>query len=338
MRCRNRGLVGGTTLPASDYCPGTLGVNEFLQPFLLYAACLIGAVGVALALPRRKPGLALIGGLVAVVGIGVGALALFLAAADTAYLPTLFFYLFGLLALGSGLRMITHPRPVYSALYFILTIVASSGLYVLLAAEFMAFALIIIYAGAIIITYLFVIMLASQAPSEADEDLIANYDTEAREPIWSACVGFVILAALTTMLFRGAESLPAPAVGPSSAAVLEQMPRKVERELHRLHVIEPGDSVGLRDGVADIDAVAGTVTLDDGRVVTLPSTLETTNVEELGFNLLAEHPMTIEIAGIILLMAMLGATVLARRQVDLEEAAKAMQARHLALREGGPDA
>jgi hypothetical protein len=41
--------------------------------------------------------------------------------------------------------------------------------------------------------------------------------------------------------------------------------------------------------------------------------------------------MTIEIAGVVLLMAMLGATVLARKQVDIEEEAKARQARRLAL-------
>lgn len=323
---------------ASDNWPGTIRVNNFLQPFLWYAACLIGAVGVALALPRRKPGIALIGGLVTIAAVGLGALALFLAAADASLLPSVFFYVFALLALGSGLRMITHPRPVYAALHFILTILASSGLYVLLAAEFMAFALIIIYAGAIIITYLFVIMLATQAPTEAEEDLIANYDTEAREPMFSACIGFVIVAALTTVLFRGAGALPAPSGSVSPNAVLAQMPEKMERELRRAGLLAADESVAVEDGVARLDEGSQAVITTTGRSVALPESLSVTNVEEVGFNLLAEHPMTIEIAGIILLMAMLGATVLARRQVDLEEAAKALQARHLGLQEGGTDA
>ncbi|GAB4386270.1 MAG: hypothetical protein Kow0022_14750 [Phycisphaerales bacterium] len=322
---------------ASDNWPGTIRVNDFLQPFLLYAACLIGAVGVALALPRRKPGIALIGGLVTIAAVGLGALALFLAAADASLLPSVFFYVFALLALGSGLRMITHPRPVYAALHFILTILASSGLYVLLAAEFMAFALLIIYAGAIIITYLFVIMLATQAPTEADEDLIANYDTEAREPIFSACIGFVILAALTTVLFRGADALPAPSGSVLPNAVLAQMPQKIERELRRSGLLAGDEGVAVVDGMAQLDESQAVITTT-GRSVAPPASLSVTNVEEVGFNLLAEHPMTIEIAGIILLMAMLGATVLARRQVDLEEAAKALQARHLGLQEGDSDA
>ncbi|RMH12612.1 MAG: hypothetical protein D6695_06135 [Planctomycetota bacterium] len=302
-------------------------MNELAQPILMYVACALGAIGVAMALPRHKPGIALLGGLVAAAGFGAGVLALFLAAEDSSLLPSLFFYVFALLALGAGLRMVTHPRPVYSALYFILTIIASSGLYVLLSAEFMAFALIIIYAGAIIITYLFVIMLATQAPTEEDEESLYTYDTEAREPIWSSAVGFIILAALTAMLFRGAGELPVPSGSGDSQAILAQMPGKVERELRRSGVIGKEASVATEHGVAVIEQ--GGVRLGDGSVVPLPVGLEPSNVEELGFNLLAEHPMTIEIAGVILLMAMLGAVVLARRQVDLEEAAKARQARTL---------
>ncbi|MCL4222590.1 MAG: NADH-quinone oxidoreductase subunit J [Phycisphaerales bacterium] len=313
-------------------------MNEILSPILLYAACLIGAIGVALALPRRKPGIALIGGLVAIAGVGLGALALFLWAADAELLPSVFFYVFGLLALGSGLRMITHPRPVYSALYFILTIIASSGLYVILSAEFMAFALIIIYAGAIIITYLFVIMLATQAPTEDDEELLSTYDTEARDPLWSAAVGFVILAALTAVMFRGSDALPPVQASAGSHELLAQMPRKIERELRRSGAIRADEQVLTVDGVAQVDWDSRLVSLEGGNLAALPESFVTSNVEELGFNLLADHPMTIEIAGVILLMAMLGATVLARRQVDIEEAAKALQARRLSLREGASDA
>jgi len=56
-------------------------------------------------------------------------------------------------------------------------------------------------------------------------------------------------------------------------------------------------------------------------------------VEALGFNLLRDHPGAIEIAGIILLMAMLGAVVLSRKQVQLDEEAKMRQS-HM-LSEGG---
>ncbi|MBX3321692.1 MAG: NADH-quinone oxidoreductase subunit J [Phycisphaeraceae bacterium] len=312
-------------------------MNEFLLPILLYGACAAGAVGVALALPRRQPGLSLIGALVALGGGGLGLLMLFLAAGDVVRLPNLFFYVFALLSVGSAVRMITHPRPVYSALYFILTVIASAGLFVLLSAEFMAFALIIIYAGAILITYLFVIMLATQAPTEGDTDRLEGYDAVAREPIWAAAVGFVLLAALTTMLFRGVDQLPAPRLAGADRALIADMPRKLERNLREAGVIEKGQTLVVEGGRAQFDPASGQVMTSAGpRQV--PEDLRASNIEQLGFNLLADHPMTLEIAGVILLMAMLGATVLARKQVDLEEEAKARQARRLALGEGRDDA
>jgi len=70
--------------------------------------------------------------------------------------------------------------------------------------------------------------------------------------------------------------------------------------------------------------------------VELPAALEARNVESVAFDFLNRHPGAIEIAGVILLMAMLGAVVLSRRQVDLEEQAKGLQARRLEAREIRP--
>jgi hypothetical protein len=61
-----------------------------------------------------------------------------------------------------------------------------------------------------------------------------------------------------------------------------------------------------------------------------PPELTVTNSEMLGFNLLRDHPGTIEIAGVILLMAMLGAVVLSRKQVQLDDEAKMRQVTALA--------
>ena len=319
----------GGTLERDLVSIGAYAVNEFLIPILFYGACAAGAVGIALALPRRKPALALIGGIVAAAGAGLMALVLLLAVGDSGHRPNLFFYIFALLALGSGLRVVTHPRPVYSALYFILTVVATAGLFVLLGAEFMAFALIIIYAGAILITYLFVIMLATQAPVEGDEDKIPEYDAVAREPIWASAVGFVLLATLTTIFFHGTDSLPGP-VERNESSVIAAMPQRIERELRAQDIISENATVETAHGEAVVNTVTGEVMTSEGPRQ-LPESLDVSNIELLGFNLLRDNPMTIEIAGVILLMAMLGATVLARRQVDLDDEAKARQARHLHL-------
>jgi len=70
--------------------------------------------------------------------------------------------IFGVLALGavaSSLVMITRKRPVHSAVAFLGTLVSLAGLFLLLLAQFVAILQIIIYAGAILVLFLFVIML-----------------------------------------------------------------------------------------------------------------------------------------------------------------------------------
>ena len=59
----------------------------------------------------------------------------------------------------------------------------------------MAFALVIIYAGAILITYLFVIMLASQSQVEDDDEGVSEYDAIGRGPITAPNASFALLAA-----------------------------------------------------------------------------------------------------------------------------------------------
>lgn len=315
-------------------------MDTIISPIALYLICVLGAVGLGAALPRRNKVSEIVGGLLIAAAVGFGILILALNASKAeGGLPNFFFYPFAILALGASARMITHPRPVYSALYFILTIIASCGLYLLLSAEFMAFALVIIYAGAILITYLFVIMLATQAPSSASEEFIDETDAVAREPILAAGIGFVLLAILTTAMFRGIGDLPAPADKTlAQDSVLLNLPRKVERLLTREGLITNSERlVRNEDGTAAIDVVERTITLKNTDLGTIrvleadqwPESLTAGNLDRLGYNLMHDHPMTIEIAGIILLMAMLGATVLARKHIELEDDLKAAQARKL---------
>lgn len=300
-----------------------------LLPILLYAACVLGALGVAWALPRRGVNPQLIGALVAALGLGGIFVYLGLKSGWT-HLPNFNFYLFSVIALGSALRVISHPRPVYAALYFIMTILASAGLYVLLAAEFMAFALVIVYAGAILITYLFVIMLATESPTADQVEALAEYDRYSREPAMATVIGFVLIAALTVMIGRGTAGL-APVTEFQGTARLELMPRKIERALREADLITKDERIAVVEGRAlmhhEERSVAVTygegqvrfVSMDDPR---WPADLKVTNTEGVGFSLLADHPGAIEVAGVILLMAMLGAVVLARKKVELDEAAK----------------
>ncbi len=308
-----------------------------MSPLLVYALVALGGIGVAMALPRKAKGPQIVGALVASLAGGVMVILLSLAASRTDQLPNVYFYIFSVIAIGAALRVITHPKPVYAALYFILTILATGGLFLILSAEFMAFALIIVYAGAILITYLFVIMLATQAPEE-NVEFLAEYDVKARDPEVAAFVGFVLLGVLTALAFRGIPGLPAPSGGPSEA-LLAEMPRKVERVLREHHLLKDGERVamaGEHSMLADMDESRIWIdTPEGGRRAIMrpewPAEMDVKNVEALGFNLLRDHPGAIEIAGVILLMAMLGAVVLSRKQVQIDDELKMRQARQLGM-------
>jgi NADH-quinone oxidoreductase subunit J len=310
-----------------------------LHPLIVYGLCALGAVGVLLALPRRGNLPQIFGALIASLAGGAALIVMGLKAKE--HLPNLHFYIFAFIALAAALRVITHPKPVYAALYFVLTVIASAGLFVLLSAEFMAFALIIVYAGAILITYLFVIMLATQSPDEDEVEVLASYDTEAREPAVAVVIGFLMLAVLTTTMFSGLSQLGWPKPR-NPDALLAEMPRKIENVFREHRLIAKGESVivdekthqaqvildGQTGGTIAIRATDGTIRQVERK--DWPAELKVRNIEELGFNLLRDHPGTIEIAGVILLMAMLGAVVLSRKQVQIDDDAKMRQSRRLA--------
>jgi NADH-quinone oxidoreductase subunit J len=308
-------------------------LEQIINPYILYSLCVLGALGVCLALPRKGISPQIFGALIAAAAGGL--LFLVLGMRNPGSIPNIYFYIFSLVALGGAMRVITHPRPVYAALYFVLTVIATAGLFLILSAEFMAFALVIVYAGAILITYLFVIMLATQAPQEGEVEVLTEYDTSAREPIIATGVGFVLLAVLTSMIFIGLPNLKGP-LASNPDALLAEMPRKIERALHAQNLVPNGAKVAFVEGTfrADVNFIERTVKVQDenGQIksVPLPANLSVTNADRLGFNLLRDHPGTIEIAGVILLMAMLGAVVLSRKQVQLDDEAKLNQSRSLA--------
>lgn len=320
--------IAGHSRPAVSSLQGG-DLDQIINPYILYGLCVLGALGVCLALPRRGISPQVIGALISALAGGLCLLAL--GVHNPQALPNVYFYIFSLIALGGALRVITHPRPVYAALYFVLTVIATAGLFLILSAEFMAFALIIVYAGAILITYLFVIMLATQSPQEGEVEVLTEYDTAAREPIVSTVVGFLLLAVLTTMSFKGLPELSRPGQMQEDALLMD-MPRKIERSLASAGKLPEGVKVKIdaESSKAIIDWTTRSVTLTDGSTAALPDSLKVTNPDRVGFNLLRDHPGTIEIAGVILLMAMLGAVVLSRKQVQIDEEAKMHQAQSLA--------
>ena len=69
------------------------------------------------------------------------------------------FYLFAAVAVFAALRVITARNPLHAVLYLVLTFVSSAGIWILLEAEFLAITLVLVYVGAVMVLFLFVVMM-----------------------------------------------------------------------------------------------------------------------------------------------------------------------------------
>ncbi|MGP1516660.1 MAG: NADH-quinone oxidoreductase subunit J [Ottowia sp.] len=74
-------------------------------------------------------------------------------------IQTGFFYFFSLVLLFAAIRVVTARNPVHAVLYLILAFSQASGIWLLLKAEFLAIALILVYLGAVMVLFLFVVMM-----------------------------------------------------------------------------------------------------------------------------------------------------------------------------------
>lgn len=72
---------------------------------------------------------------------------------------TLVFYLFSIIAVASAVMVISSRNPVHSVLFLILAFFNSAGLFVLMGAEFLAMILVVVYVGAVMVLFLFVVMM-----------------------------------------------------------------------------------------------------------------------------------------------------------------------------------
>ena len=101
---------------------------------------------------------------------------------------TFHFYLFGIIAMVSALLFVTRKSPVAAALWLVNTMFSLAALYVLLDAQFIGAIQVLVYAGAIMVVFLFVIMLLNLGhPSEL---------ADARGTGWKLAAGLVGLAIL----------------------------------------------------------------------------------------------------------------------------------------------
>ena len=167
-----------------------------------------------------------------------------------------FFYLFGGAAVGTGVAVVTAKNPINSAIFLILTFLSLAGIYVLLNAHFLAVIQVLVYAGAIMVLFLFVIMLLNLNKEDLGESRVNFFK-----------VGGVVLILVV-------------------AGKLIQLVLAADRPL----------------GGAD------------RRVITSRIDPEWGGLQHVGRTLFQDYLLPFEVASILLLAAMIGALLIARKR------------------------
>lgn len=349
-----------TTMPGPVFASWLIELQWIVWILLPLA---VGMIALWLLLPQARPPRVLISALIAgIAALIVGSLVLLRPAGPT--VPWLFdalFWIFSVMAVGAGTAMIMQRNPVYSALWFALVVLSTSGLFLLQSAWFLAAATVIVYAGAIVVTFLFVIMLAQQTG-------LAPYDRQAREPLLACVAGFVLLAALQYALHKaGAPSAPfqefaQPRQLPTVRQTLEQArsrvlagesPDDVGKTLYLraeqaesfvgnilfqlAETLPPAERKQERDVCEGANARISRARLTENRemmiegldqLVALSRRLELRlggtplsgikqpHVASLGQSLYGDYLWAVEIAGTLLLVATVGAVIIALRRKE----------------------
>ncbi|MBB5392213.1 MULTISPECIES: NADH-quinone oxidoreductase subunit J [unclassified Herbaspirillum] len=108
---------------------------------------------------------------------------------------TVLFYVFSVILVIAAVRVITARNPVHAALFLVLSFFSAAGIWMLLKAEFLAIVLVLVYVGAVMVLFLFVVMM-----------LDINLD-KMREGFWgyfplAATIGVIIVLEMAAVLLR----------------------------------------------------------------------------------------------------------------------------------------
>lgn len=150
-------------------------------------ATMLGAMGIWLLLPRGRIGGRMTGAMLALIALGL--LASQLPGLGTWTADGVFWVLAGVTVVAAA-AAVTFRNPVYCALWFGLSLLGTAGLFLVNGAQFLAVATVVVYAGAILVTFLFVLMLAQPEGR-------AFYDRVSWESLVSAATGTVLVGILS---------------------------------------------------------------------------------------------------------------------------------------------
>ena len=227
------------------------------------------------------------------------------------------FIIFGILAVGSAICVIAFKNPIHSALALVLTFFSLAGLFILLGAYFVAAVQVIVYAGAIMVLFLFVIMLLNLGRLRAPRQI-------SKAKAFAVIVG-VILAA--EAVYIGIKVYDGTAVSPPQTQIQAASAAITSEQLNQLAAIESTYQLDRAEinstYVPEIAEQKNTVeTLTAGEANQLIKKLqgEMGKPDRIGTILFTKFLLPFEVTSLILLAALIGVIVLVRRE-DIDTAA-----------------
>lgn len=253
-------------------------------------ALLVGSLGLWLALPQRIRFGKTIGGVLGIIALG-------LFASDW---PQIFpwtdqavFWLIAGVTIMAAVATITSQSPVYCAIWFALSLLGTAGLFFFNGAEFLGVATVVVYAGAIVVTFLFVIMLASPEGHASYDRLSWGWFARSASVFAAAAI-----VGILTMLLGGLKE----------QAIVKQR----EQDVAKWNV-SSNRPLQVHFGKA-------------AKPAKLPKVFGSEDhMANLGKVLFSQHLVSVEVAGTLLLAALVGAVSIAihgkrRLETQVEEA------------------
>ncbi|MDP9190928.1 MAG: NADH-quinone oxidoreductase subunit J [Acidobacteriota bacterium] len=198
----------------------------------------------------------------------------------TSQLPLLVFIVIGTIAVASSILVVAMRNPVHSALFLLLTFLCVAVLFVLKSAEFVAAVQVLVYAGGIMVLFLFVVMLINYR--HLPEERVMS-------PVWMGGigVGLAVMILLATVVRTGAYHEPATDADKRLTTVTEWR---------------------LTDHPTDPNLLVKSERQRENR-----------NSEAVAMALYTDYLVPFEVASLFLLVAMIGAIVIGKRELTAEE-------------------
>ncbi len=195
-------------------------------------------------------------------------------------IPLLVFLVIGTIAVASSILVVAMRNPVHSALFLLLTFLCVAVLFVLKSAEFVAAVQILVYAGGVMVLFLFVVMLINYR--HLPEERMVS-------PVWlgGIGVGVAVFVLFATIVRTGAYQDAVPGADKKLTTVTESYLAE--------HPSDPN------------------------KLVRRTREKENRNAEAVGMALYTDYLVPFEVVSLFLLVAMIGAIVIGKRELSADE-------------------